>query len=80
MDSGCGSDGSAVASNTRDQGFEFRHRKNIIYKLYNRKDENTEKEAWNGPSLKKSFIGSKLSKFQTDESLNPKIKIYDSFG
>ena len=53
--SGCGSVGRAVAFDTRDPQFESRHRQNFIYQLYNRKDENKEKEAGNGPSLKKNI-------------------------
>ena len=49
---GCGSVVRAVASDTRDLQFESRHQQNIIYQLYNRKDENKEKEAANAPSLK----------------------------
>ena len=45
--------GRAVASNTRDLRFKSRHQQNFIYQLYNRKDENQEKKAENGPSLKK---------------------------
>ena len=37
--------------------FESRHRQNVIYQLYNREDKNKEKEAGNGPSLKKSKVG-----------------------
>ena len=51
--SGCGSVGRAVASDTRDPQYKSRHRQNIIYQLYNRKDRNKEKEAGNGPSLKR---------------------------
>ena len=40
----------AVASDTRDPWFESRHQQNFINQLYNRKDENKEKEARNGPS------------------------------
>ena len=58
--SGCGSVGRAVASNTREPRFEPHHRQNfiyqIIYQLYKRKDENNEKKAGNGPSLKKVEI------------------------
>ena len=50
--SGCGSFGRAIASDTRDPQFKSRHWQNIIYQLYNRKDENKEKEAGNGPSFK----------------------------
>ena len=50
LGSGCGSVGRAVASNTRDLSFKSRNRQNIIYQLYNRKDENKVKEAGNGPS------------------------------
>ena len=42
--SGCGSVGRAVASDTRDPRFKSRHRQNLIYQLYNRKDENKENE------------------------------------
>ena len=51
--SGCGSVGREVASDTRDPRFESRHRQNFFYQLHNRKDENNEREAMNGPSLKK---------------------------
>ena len=57
--SGCGSVGRVVASDTRDPQFKSYHRQNFIYpivnQLYNRKDKNSEKEAQNGPSLKKSL-------------------------
>ena len=52
--SGCGAVGRAVASDTRDPRFESSHLQNFICQLYNRKDQNKEKEAGNGPSLKKS--------------------------
>ena len=52
---GCGSVGCAVASDTRDPRFESRHWQNCIDQLYKRKDENKEKEAGNGPSLKKKI-------------------------
>ena len=59
LGSGCGSVGRAVTSDTRDPRFEPCHRRNFVYQficqLYNRKDENKEKEAGNGPSLKKPF-------------------------
>ena len=57
--SGCGSVGREVASDTRDPRFESTHRQIFIFKLYNRKDKNKEKEkeAGNGPSLKKGLIG-----------------------
>ena len=42
MGIGCGSVGRVVASDTRDQRFESRHRQNFIYQLYNRKDKNKE--------------------------------------
>ena len=55
--SGCGAIGRAVASNTRGPGFESSHRQLLlnIYLLLTvcRKDENKEKEAGNGPFLKK---------------------------
>ena len=56
MGSGCGSVGRAVASITRDPRFESRHRHNCINQLYNRKHQNKEKEAGNGPSLKSGKI------------------------
>ena len=53
MVSGCDPVGRMVASNTRDPWFIPRHWQNFIYQfiyqLYNRKDENKEKEAGNGP-------------------------------
>ena len=52
--SGCGSVGREVASDTRDPRLESRHQQNFIYRLYNRKDDNKEIEAGNGPSLKKT--------------------------
>ena len=58
--SGCRSVGGVVTSDTRDLRFEPRHRQSliyqIIYQLYLRKDENKEKEAGNGPSLKKRIL------------------------
>ena len=57
MGSGCGAVGRAVASDTRGPGFESSHRQLLlnIYLLLTvcRKDENKEKEARNGPFLKK---------------------------
>ena len=55
--SGCGSVGRAVASDTRDPPFESRHQHNYINRFYNRNDKNKEKEARNGPSLKKNLLG-----------------------
>ena len=59
LGSGCGAVGRAVASNTRGPGFESSHRQLLlnIYLLLTvcRKDENKEKEAGNGPFLKKSI-------------------------
>ena len=55
LGNGCGSVGRAVDSGTRDLRFEPRQRQNFIYQLYDRKDENKGKEAWNGTSLKKLF-------------------------
>ena len=49
--SGCGSVGRAVDSDTWDPQFESRPKQNFIYQLYDRKDENKEKEAGNGPTL-----------------------------
>ena len=53
-DSGCGSVGGAVTSDTRDPRFKPRHRESfiyqIIYQLFHRKGGNKEKEAGNGPS------------------------------
>ena len=53
MGSGGGSDGGVVASNIRDPLFKFDHRKilSTICTIKNRKDENDEKEARNGPSF-----------------------------
>ena len=60
-----GSVGRAVASDAREPQFESRRRQNFIYQLYskNRKDENKEKEAGNGPPLKKQ-----AGKFRTETS------------
>ena len=58
--SGCGSVGTVVASDTRVPRFESRHQQNFIDQLYNRKDENKEKKAGNGPSLKKKILVLKL--------------------
>ena len=59
LGSGCGVVGRAVASNTRGPGFESSHQQLLlnIYLLLTvcRKDENKEKEAGNGPFLKKSI-------------------------
>ena len=55
LGSGCGSVGRAVTSDTRDLRFESKHRQNFIYQLYNRQDENKEKEVGNGPSLLKNL-------------------------
>ena len=56
--SGCGSVARAVASNTRDPWFEPCLSQIFIYQfidqLYYRIDENKEKEAGKGPSLKKT--------------------------
>ena len=59
MGSGCGAVGRAVASDTRGPGFESNHR-HILLNIYLlltvcRKDENKEKEAGNGPFLKKTI-------------------------
>ena len=55
----CGAVGRAVASNIRGPGFESSHWQLLlnIYLLLTvcRKDENKEKEAGNGPFLKKYF-------------------------
>ena len=54
MDSGCGSVGRAVASNSRGLRFESSHQQKIILNVYcqlYRKDENKEKEALIGPFL-----------------------------
>ena len=62
-DSGCGSVGRAVASNTRGPLFESSHRQKFIYLLnicflstVYWKDENKEKEARNGPFKKKHLL------------------------
>ena len=62
---------------------ESSHQQNFIYQLYNRKDENKQKEARNGPSLKKlkrnvpivgrsgGLVVSVLAYYSNDPSLNP---------
>ena len=47
----CGSVGRVIASYIRDPRFESRYQQNFIYQMYNCKSK--EKEAGNGPSLKK---------------------------
>ena len=55
MGSGGGSVGRAVASGTRDPQFESQHQQSSIYQLLlNSNDENKEKEARYGPSLKRN--------------------------
>ena len=54
--SGCGSVGRAVAPNSWDPQFESSHQQNFIYQLFYRNNENKEKEAGNGPSLKKTCV------------------------
>ena len=54
--SGGGSVGRAVASNSRGPRFESSHQQKFISNIYWQlywKDENKEKEAWNGPFFKK---------------------------
>ena len=41
MGNGGGSVGRAIASDTRDPWFEFCHRQNFIYQLYNQNTEKT---------------------------------------
>ena len=54
LGSGGGSVGRVAASDTRDPRFKSQHRQSFVYQLeLNRKDENKEKEAGNGPPLKK---------------------------
>ena len=54
LGSGGGSVGRAVTFDSRDPRFESQHRQSFNYQLLlNRKDKNNEKEAGNGPSLKK---------------------------
>ena len=69
LGSGCGSDGRAVASNSRGLRFESIHCQkfilNINCQLY-WKDKNKEKEAWNGPFLKK-LEASMLNDLDTPE-------------
>ena len=43
----------AVTSDIINPQSESRHEQNFIFQLYNRKGKNKEKEAGNGPSLKK---------------------------
>ena len=64
MGSCCASVGRAVASDTRDPRFKSRHRQIVIHKLYSRKDENKEREAGNGPSLKKPLSDRTLNTLQ----------------
>ena len=45
-----------VASNTRDPQFDSRHRQNLSNNCTIVKDKNKEKEAGNGPSLKKEML------------------------
>ena len=83
LGSGCGSADRAAASDTTDPHFESRHQQNFIYHLYNRKYKNKEKEARNGPSLKKlkrnvpivgrcgGLVVSVLAYYSNDPSLNP---------
>ena len=57
--SGCGSVGKAVASNSRGPWFESSHWQKFIMNIYSKlnwKDENKEKEAENGPFLKKPMF------------------------
>ena len=56
MGSGGGSVGRAVAPDSRGPRLESSHRKKIILNIYSLywKDENKEKEAGNGPFLKKT--------------------------
>ena len=61
--SGCGSVGRAVTSDNRGRRFESSHRQKFIYILnicllstVYWKDENKEKEAGNGPFLKKKYF------------------------
>ena len=54
--SGCGSVGRGVASKSKGMQFESSHQQKIILNIYcqlYRKDENREKEAGNGPFLKR---------------------------
>ena len=58
MGSGGGSVGRAVAPDSRGPRLESSHRKKIILNIYSLywKDENKEKEAGNGPFLKKHLV------------------------
>ena len=61
--SGGGSVGRAVPSDTRDPQLKSQHQQNFIYRLhiFKKDDKNKEKEAWNGPSLKKVLASPKVS-------------------
>ena len=69
LGSGCGSVGRAVDSDSKGPWFESSHQQKFILKIYCQlywKDENKEKEAGNGPFLKKlrlrnSKLGSNIS-------------------
>ena len=58
LGSGCGSVGRVVASDSRGPQFESSHRQKFILNIYCQlywKDKNKEKEAGNGPFLKKKL-------------------------
>ena len=57
-----GSVGIAVVCGTKDLQFQSWHGQNFVYQWYNRKDDNKEKEAGNGPSL--NNIGPKLKRYR----------------
>ena len=57
-----GSVGIAVVCGTKDLQFQSWHGQNFVYQWYNRKDDNKEKEAGNGLSLKN--IGPKLKRYR----------------
>ena len=59
MGSGCDSVGKAVASDSRGAWFKSSHQQKFILNIYCQlywKDENKEKEAGNGPFLKKNLV------------------------
>ena len=69
MGSGCGSVGRTVASDTKDPQFKSRRWQNFISQLYDREDENKEKEAGNFFLKKKLSARSKLSQFDFKDFL-----------
>ena len=64
LGSGCGSVGRAVTFNSRGPRCESSHWQKIILNIYCQlywKDENKEKEAWNGPFKDNNFVSKTLT-------------------